>query len=216
MGVVTRAGSAERTSATRVPNRWGEGQQLRQEILDAAGRLLRDTDAPEQVSLRAIAREAGISAGAVYSHFKDKNELMWTLLDGAYTTLAAQMRAARDATPADDPWAALRATVDTYCELATGSPHRYDLLFRVGPGLPPPQALPIHPMARLLEVWRETVTAYLERTGGDPGAGDLTAKLLWSSLHGQLGLWRNVSPLADDAVLEELRDAVMKALFGRR
>ncbi|WP_419703061.1 TetR/AcrR family transcriptional regulator [Promicromonospora sp. NFX87] len=210
-----RPGVVDSVGAGRVPNRWGEGQRLRQEILDAAGRLLRDVDGPERVSLRAIAREAGISAGAVYSHFKDKNDLMWTLLDGAYTALSEQMCAARDAAPADDPWAGLRATVDSYCELATGAPHRYDLLFRIGPGLPPPQGLQQHPMARLLDVWRETVVAYLTATGHGSDGADLTAKLLWSGLHGQLGLWRNVSPLADDVVLEDLRDGILRALFGR-
>ncbi|MFE7839609.1 TetR/AcrR family transcriptional regulator [Streptomyces sp. NPDC057474] len=137
---------AERTSRTRVPNRWGEGQQLRQEILDAAGRLLQQANSPDEVSLRGIARKAGITAGAVYSHFKDKADLMWTLLDSVYATLAEKMRDAQQAAPADDVWAGLRAAVDTYCRLATGAPHQYDLLFRIGPGLPPPESLPHHPI----------------------------------------------------------------------
>lgn len=207
---------AERTGRTRVPNRWGEGQQLRQEILDAAGRLLQQANSPDEVSLRGIAREAGITAGAVYSHFKDKTDLMWTLLDSTYAALAERMHAAaQQAAPADDAWARLRAMVDTYCRLATDTPHKYDLLFRIGPGLPPPESLPRHPMDRLLDAWREAVTPYLVATGRDPDSSELTAKLLWSSLHGLLGLWRNVSHMAGPDDLDEARDALLVALFGR-
>lgn len=206
---------AERKGRTRVPNRWGEGQQLRQEILDAAGRLLHKAGNPDEVSLRAIAREAGITPGAVYSHFKDKAELMWTLLDAVYATLAERMRAAQADAPADDPWAGLRAAVDTYCALATEVPHRYDLLFRIGPGLPPPLGLPRHPMEQLLEAWCAVVTPYMVASGRADHSVDLTAKLLWSSLHGQLGLWRNVSQQADEGALDELRDALLVTLFGR-
>lgn len=204
-----------RTNNARVPNRWGEGQQLRQEILDAAARLLRAASSPEEITLRGIAREVGITAPAVYGHFKDKAELMWTLLDSVCTTLAEKMRTAQQAAPADDPWAGLRATIDTYCELATDAPHHYDLLFRIAPGLPTPEHLPQHPMSVILDAWRDAVTPFLVAT--DPDADyDRTAKVLWSSLHGQLGLWHNVSRAAnDDAELDRLRDALLLALFGR-
>ncbi|WP_327672710.1 MULTISPECIES: TetR/AcrR family transcriptional regulator [unclassified Streptomyces] len=208
--------SAVQGTAKRVPNRWGEGQRLRQEILDAAGRLLVEKENPETISLRAIAREAGVTAPAIYKHFKDKNELMWALLDTVYATLAEKMRTAQHAAPADDSWAGLRAAIDTYCRLATEAPHRYDLLFRIGPGLPPPDHLPRHPMAQILDAWREAVTPYLATTGRDTGSADQIAKLLWSSLHGQLGLWRNVSQHTDDNTgLDELRDSLLSALFGR-
>ncbi|MER5754498.1 TetR/AcrR family transcriptional regulator [Streptomyces sp. NPDC002088] len=208
--------SAVQGTAKRVPNRWGEGQRLRQEILDAAGRLLAETENPETISLRAIAREAGVTAPAIYKHFKDKSELMWTLLDTVYATLAERMRTAQQAAPADDSWAGLRAAVDTYCRLATDAPHRYDLLFRIGPGLPPPDHLPRHPMTQILDAWCEAVTPYLATTGRGTGSTDQIAKLLWSSLHGQLGLWRNVSQNTDDNTgLDELRDSLLSALFGR-
>lgn len=209
------SGVGHSKSGRRTPNRWGEGQHLRQEILDAAGRLLRNAHSPDEVSLRGIAREAGITAGAVYSHFKDKAELMWTLLDSVYATLADRMRTAQQAAPADDPWAGLRAAVDTYCEQAAEAPREYDLLFRIGPGLPPPDTLPRHPMEQLLDAWRRAVAPYLAATGRDPASVDLTAKLLWSSLHGQLGLWRNISQQAPNKNLTDLRDGILIALFGR-
>lgn len=62
---------------------------LRRALIDAAGRLL-EAEGPSALSLRAVAREAGVSPAAPYHHFKDKGELLeavahegWTLLDAA-------------------------------------------------------------------------------------------------------------------------------------
>jgi AcrR family transcriptional regulator len=60
---------------------------LRRALVDAARRLL-ETDGPAALSLRAVAREAGVSPAAPYHHFKDKGELLdavahegWVQLD---------------------------------------------------------------------------------------------------------------------------------------
>ena len=62
---------------------------LRRALIDAASRVL-ESEGPSALSLRAVAREAGVSPAAPYHHFKDKGELLeavahegWTLLDAA-------------------------------------------------------------------------------------------------------------------------------------
>jgi AcrR family transcriptional regulator len=62
---------------------------LRRALVDAARRLL-ETEGPSALSLRAVAREAGVSPAAPYHHFKDKGELLdavahegWVMLDQA-------------------------------------------------------------------------------------------------------------------------------------
>jgi AcrR family transcriptional regulator len=62
---------------------------LRRALIDAASRVL-ESEGPSALSLRAVAREAGVSPAAPYHHFKDKTELLeavahegWTLLDEA-------------------------------------------------------------------------------------------------------------------------------------
>lgn len=211
------AGQAGVTGRTRARNPRGEGQRLRQEILDAAGRLLEESGQPDEVSVRAIAREAGVTSAAVYKQFKDKSELMWVLLDDVYETLADKMSAARQSAPADDPWAGLRAAVDAYCRYAAETPRRYELLFRTGPTLPPPEQPGNHPLARLLNTWRETVAPCLDDAAGIAGplTGDRVAKLLWSGLHGQFGLWRNAPDTIDNTELMAMRDSLLFALFRR-
>lgn len=75
---------------------------LRRALIDAATRLL-EAEGPSALSLRAVAREAGVSPAAPYHHFKDKSELLdavaaegWTLLDAAIAKVRAEA-----ATPAD-------------------------------------------------------------------------------------------------------------------
>jgi AcrR family transcriptional regulator len=65
---------------------------LRRALVDAARRLL-ETEGPAAMSLRAVAREAGVSPAAPYHHFKDKGELLdavagegWAMLSHAVLT----------------------------------------------------------------------------------------------------------------------------------
>jgi AcrR family transcriptional regulator len=76
---------------------------LRRALIDAASRLL-ESEGPSALSLRAVAREAGVSPAAPYHHFKDKGELLdavahegWTLLDAALAKAKANAPSPREA-----------------------------------------------------------------------------------------------------------------------
>lgn len=69
---------------------------LRRALIDAARRLL-EAEGPSALSLRAVAREAGVSPAAPYHHFKDKGELLdavahegWDMLDAAIAKARAE------------------------------------------------------------------------------------------------------------------------------
>src|SRR3954466_6936111 len=76
---------------------------LRRALIDAARRIL-EAEGPSALSLRAVAREAGVSPAAPYHHFKDKSELLnavahegWELLDAAIIKAKAAAPSAREA-----------------------------------------------------------------------------------------------------------------------
>lgn len=76
---------------------------LRRALIDAASRVL-EAEGPSALSLRAVAREAGVSPAAPYHHFKDKTELLeavahegWDMLDAALAAAKAKAPSARDA-----------------------------------------------------------------------------------------------------------------------
>ncbi|WP_162527109.1 TetR/AcrR family transcriptional regulator [Sphingomonas solaris] len=115
----------------RQRNRRGEGGRLRDEIIAAAMRIL-DTAPASELSLRMIAREVGVAAPSVYSHFKDARALMaeivrdcWAQLGGEMSEAAAQCTAGALAT--------LKVQMAAYVRYAMERPSRYQLLFALQP-----------------------------------------------------------------------------------
>jgi AcrR family transcriptional regulator len=69
---------------------------LRRALIDAARRLL-ESEGPTALSLRAVAREAGVSPAAPYHHFKDKGELLDAVASEGWDLLNDQMTEGRAA-----------------------------------------------------------------------------------------------------------------------
>jgi AcrR family transcriptional regulator len=67
---------------------------LRRALVDAARRIL-EAEGPTALSLRAVAREAGVSPAAPYHHFKDKAELLDAVADEGWQMLDAGMAKAK-------------------------------------------------------------------------------------------------------------------------
>src|ERR1044071_8448261 len=94
----------------------GRGAQTRQLILDTALRLFRERGYAE-TTMRAIAREAGVSVGNAYYYFDSKEHL----IQGFYESLvAAHLELARPALAGERELAVrLRIAARTYMELVT-------------------------------------------------------------------------------------------------
>lgn len=121
------------TAEVRVPNRRGEGARLRDEILAAAEALLEETPNEAAVTLRAVARRAGVSAPSIYAHFADRQAILLAVVQGAFAELADRLRAAATGDQVDDerddPGALVLATCDAYLDHAAARPQRYRLMF---------------------------------------------------------------------------------------
>lgn len=96
---------------------------LRRALVDAARRLL-ETEGAAAMSLRAVAREAGVSPAAPYHHFKDKGELMAAVASEGWSLLSATMYQASKDNPGDD-----LATTITYITFARTRPALYRVMF---------------------------------------------------------------------------------------
>ena len=82
------------TSATLEPKPYHHGD-LRRALMDSADAIL-ERDGPNALSLRAVAREAGVSPAAPYHHFKDKDELLSAIARDGFARLSAALVAAAD------------------------------------------------------------------------------------------------------------------------
>jgi AcrR family transcriptional regulator len=73
------------------------------EEIKATARRLLVAEGPESVTLRAIAREMGMTAPALYRYFDSHDELLRAVIADVYDELADALEAARDGVPEDRP-----------------------------------------------------------------------------------------------------------------
>jgi AcrR family transcriptional regulator len=118
--------------AVRERNRRGEGGKLRDDIVAAATALLERTGNEEAVTLRAVAREVGISAPSIYSHFPDGREaIVEAVVENAFVDFNTAIEDASNAAIAAGagPRERVRAGCAAYLRFAAEQPNRYRLLF---------------------------------------------------------------------------------------
>ncbi|MGH1488315.1 MAG: TetR/AcrR family transcriptional regulator [Acidimicrobiales bacterium] len=192
-------------------------QELLELADDARTSLVRNAlellnqDHPEDLSIREVARRAGLSSGAPYHHFKTKSDLLAACAVVAWTHLCEQL----EADETSDPHQALLRRANIYMDYARSNPGPYRLM-----------------TSRLLDDDRrfEEIVALRARAMGGvidlivaapgPSLSQAQAKLrgvaLWSMLHGQASLEINQS-LIDaselDLAMEIPRLAVRMALL---
>jgi AcrR family transcriptional regulator len=118
------------TTATRSRNARGEGDKLRQDLLDAAGEQLIEQGDSERVSIRSVTARAGVSPMAFYLHFAHKQALLDAVVGRAFTELRRYVGAARDAHDGQ-PDEQLRAAARAYLDFALERPGLYRVLFGV-------------------------------------------------------------------------------------
>jgi AcrR family transcriptional regulator len=85
-----------------------------------------------EVSLDALAAEAGVTRGALHHHFTNKAGLFEAVLRRIDAELAAEMQDVWDATP--DPWDGFRACFHVYLD-AVLRPDRCRILFQDAPAV---------------------------------------------------------------------------------
>ncbi|MCA6092009.1 TetR/AcrR family transcriptional regulator [Streptomyces sp. SCA3-4] len=98
---------------------------------------------PDAISLRAIAREMGMTAGAIYGYYATRDDLITTLIGEVYTDLVDTVEAARDARPADDAAGRVLAWAEALRTWALANPQGFRLVYGDPvPGYRPPEGGP--------------------------------------------------------------------------
>lgn len=150
----------------------------RRALLSAAAGLL-DEGGPDVVTLRQVGARAGVSRGAPYGHFADKEDLLAELAIERWATAAAEFRALRaDASLGDRE--RLRLALRLTLTLARDRPHLYALMF----------VAPSHDPERMLEAAAAAQDEFLAIVAGVVGAEAARARgaLLMSTTHGIAGM----------------------------
>ncbi|WP_196777800.1 TetR/AcrR family transcriptional regulator [Lentzea aerocolonigenes] len=170
----------------RKRNRRGEGGKLREEIIAAAVALLDEGGDERAVTLRSVARKAGIAAPSIYAHFADQPSIMLAVVQQEMDRLAAALR---EADKGSDARERLFSVCNAYLDLAQEHPQRYRIMFG---GLWTPSvdssitdadldSLGAEALTLLADVLKACVEAGIAH-GSDDLYGDAVA--LWLGLHG--------------------------------
>ena len=109
---------------------------LRRGLLESAAAIL-EREGPSALSLRAVAREAGVSPAAPYYHFRDKDELLAAIAREGFGQLKQAMEAACEGV--GDPQEKVSAVGAAYVTFARAHPALYRVMYdcaRSGADLP--------------------------------------------------------------------------------
>lgn len=185
---------------------------LRRAVLAAALRLL-ETEGPRALTLRAVARLAGVSQAAPYRHFADKQALLAAVAEEGFRAMSEAMRRATTEHP-DNPLGRFLALGLAYVGFASGHPSHFRVMF--GREMADRSAYP-----SLGEAAQETFALLLEaivecqRAGFvRPGEPEELALSAWSIVHGLSALLVDGQlPRGEGKGQEELAQIVTQALF---
>jgi AcrR family transcriptional regulator len=196
---------AKQLTKARQRNPRGQGERLRDDIIEAASRLLADPAAPP-LTLRAVARAVGVAATSVYLHF----DSIETLLLATVNHLFAELIKRQDELTETDPVQRVLAGALVYCEFGLAAPGHYQLMFATP--LPLPEYTPEHfPGWSAFRQLIERVAAAIGTDPDDPRAF-FTAQLIWQQLHGIVSLRISRSKFPWPPLEQTVRTAVESLL----
>ncbi len=182
---------------------------LRQALLDSSLAILR-SEGIEALSLRRLAEHAGVSRGAPYHHFRDKQALLAAIGELGFAELNKLLQ-----TLVEDEQQPLRERLHQavlgYLEFATQQPELYALMF----GRTLWQSSNDEGTAEFQRYAKDCFRQYVhlfEQLDSGLGLPSLThlrkAQLLWATLHG-------LAKLSSDGIFvkpEDLADIALQAL----
>jgi AcrR family transcriptional regulator len=162
-------------------------QLLRQQILDAARDLL-VRDGYDRLSMRRVAERIDYSPTAIYLHFKDKQELVFSVCDETFARLVRELETLDTDYP--DPLVRLRKGMERYIAFGLKNPEHYIPALI----LPHPEVLDPKRQAaivaadsnalRALGTLRNAIAACVKTKKIRRVDPDIAARALWTALHG--------------------------------
>ena len=203
-----------------VPRQAYHHGDLRSALLDAGLRLLRERSV-DDLGLRELARDVGVSPAAIYRHFPDKNALMAALAVEGLERMAAAQRQATQA--AGGGKAGFLASGMAYVRFAVDFPGRFHLMFRHDLLLKEQPTLE----RATGQAWDALEKIVLAIRGQPDGAeldaeGEAMLIGIWSTAHGfaHLTLDKKLARItgcgSDDDMLENLFPTIIDTLWVKK
>ena len=181
---------------------------LRTALLEQAERTVRERGA-QALSLRELARDAGVSHGAPRRHFPDRQALLDALAETGFARMGTELRAAVDAA-GEDFTPRLQALAAAYVRFATEDAALLELMWAGKHGDP---AGPLGTAAdRAFSVLLDVIEQGQAEGALEPGEPERVGLVLFATVQGiasllTAGMMRpeQLEPVLDDALTRFLR-----------
>lgn len=201
-------GQKESIAGRRPAAKRGEGNRLREEILETTARMLEETGDSKALSLRKVAREVGITPTSIYLHFDSLKDLTATVKTQAFDRLSEVLMTAT-ADVAGSGRDRVRAFAQAYVDFAFAHPGLYQVWFTSELSVPPEGSREHYIGQTAFDVVRDRLADVV----GEPQAEMFTVQA-WCALHGIIML-RTKRPLFPwpelDAQLDDLVSRLLPA-----
>jgi AcrR family transcriptional regulator len=139
------------------------------------------------LSLRAVARELGMTASALYRYFASRDDLLTALMEDGFRSLGDALQAAYDSAPAGDHERRWLGVARAHRDWALRQPELYALCYGAPvPGFTPPEERRKPELMRAVGVMFQVYADALADGAVDLAAVDAT---LPEDLRGQLAAW---------------------------
>jgi AcrR family transcriptional regulator len=171
--------------ASAADRRERERGEMRERILDAALKLFA-SESFESITMRKLADAIEYTPGALYSYFKDKDEILYALHQRGFQKLYAVTSKVADIA---DPIDRLKRIGELYIQFAVDNPEYYDLMFiasKTGKEIAEQKEWPEG--LRSYDMLRETVSEAIAQRRLQGTDVEAIAFTYWAAVHGMVSL----------------------------
>lgn len=198
---------------------------LKEELILAASALI-EKEGAENISLRKLAKEVGVTPSAAYNHFSDKDALLQSVKGRLFQDFNDYFAEATAAI--SDPEQALLEMCHCYYRYSQQYPTQFEFLFNTRVPVDSSTPEDLEKSVRCLVQARELIEKIYHKYGVKFSEKSLvdSALLIWSQIHGIIGLknsgsiyaaitsqgWPRACSLENDSDVEQLINNHVEAL----
>jgi AcrR family transcriptional regulator len=188
-----------------VQRRQREKEEIRRQILDASMRLFTQ-QGYESVTIRNIADAIEYTPGAIYSYFKDKDEIFYALHLEAFEKFYDSKKTVLSIV---NPAKRLEALGDAYIKFAMENQEYYDLMFITNATGKKIQEMDSwHVGFRSFDLLRYCVKDCMDKDVLPKGDVDAVSLAIWSMVHGtaSLAIRHRLPMFPEDQLMQMIRN----------
>ncbi|WP_373231473.1 TetR/AcrR family transcriptional regulator [Cohnella sp.] len=185
-------------------------EQLRHLILQTASEMFLELGYHD-FSLRKLAERVGCSAATLYLYFRDKDDLLFTVVDTAFSLFRIQL--AEAANSSADPWERLGSLGEAYVLFGLNNPVYYRLMFmwRIDYLIESRQGEQA-PRVQAFQVLVDAVRYALDQGAMQPGEPEVYSDVLWATMHGIVALVIQM-PMFDEERTRKLTEHAKNMIY---